>query len=151
MDVFFKLICILHWHRSSINCWLQLPYSMWIYFCNLKPILLFAISKTITGSIIGPLNRWTSNSTQRGFSAYFGVGDCHSVSHSLGRDLSWYRGGDAIWDPKQFSGRPMTISLQDWKIWFRTYIKEPGNFDLGRVLMTYMGLNLPQHLEHKAF
>ena len=49
----------------------------------------------------------------------------------------------------RFSGRAGTISLQDWKIWFRTWMREKRqrntNFN-----DWYAFELLPQHLEHEA-
>jgi hypothetical protein len=49
----------------------------------------------------------------------------------------------------RFSGRTGTISLQDWKIWFRTWMREKRqrntNFN-----NWYAFELLPQHLEHEA-
>ena len=83
------------------------------------------------------------------FFSLFRRGDCHSVSYPLGRDLRQYGGDDARWSTRLVSSQVGTISLQDWKICFRTWIREKRQLNTS-FNDEYAFEVLVQHLEHKA-
>lgn len=97
--VAFFIYSILSIHYSSVSCWLHALYTLWISGSDPEPTLSFSISKSIKKLIIKPLRRWSSGSTRRRFSMYFGIWDYHSVSRPWDRDPWWYGEGDARWSP----------------------------------------------------
>lgn len=112
---------------------------MWIYYYDSKPTLSFIISMNIKMTILWSLRRWTNDSFQWGFSIYFGVEDCHSISHFLDRNLWWYEIENAMKNLWSFFSCANIISLLDYKIWFRMWMKEKHQCIL--VLMTNMCSN----------
>ena len=84
------------------------------------------VSGTPHGEVrdICPLRYWTSGSTRRDFSEYFGVENCHLVSYSLGKNLWRYRRAYTKRNLGPVSDWERIFCLQDWKIWFKTCIRE---------------------------
>ena len=96
-------------YHNSLDCWLPWPHPLRVYNYNTEPTLSFFVSGIITKSILGPFGHWTSGSTWRGFSAHFGMGDCHMISRPFGGIL-WRYGGE---DPRRHP-RPIFWSSGDY-------------------------------------
>lgn len=138
---------IFPWYKSSVGCWLQPSYLLWIYDYDLEPTLLFAISKSIGRSLVlldvepvvapdkvfQPISEWRT--TTRSHDLWIGTFDDmkEEIRYGVG---DWFFGGTR------------TIFLQDWKIRFKKWMREKCQCII-HFNNSYVFELLPQHLEYE--